>query len=88
MCTGRIRCWWFEVLSPSTRSTDLTLKRALYEAHGVSSYWILDPSAPALIVLELEGGRCVERTMVRGGDSWAAERPFPVTVVPAELVRA
>lgn len=72
------------MLSPSTRSTDLTLQRALYEAHGTASYWVLDPLVPALTVLELEQARYVERTVVRGGDSWAVERPFLVTVVPAE----
>ncbi len=75
-----------EVLSPSTRRTDLTLKRSLYEAYGVPSYWLLDLPAPALTVLELEDGRYAERAVVRGAESWTAERPFPVTLVPADLV--
>lgn len=39
-----------EVLSPSTRSVDLTKKHRLYEAHGVPEYWIVDPVAEALEV--------------------------------------
>lgn len=32
-----------EILSESTRKTDETVKRKLYERHGVSEYWIVDP---------------------------------------------
>jgi Uma2 family endonuclease len=32
-----------EVLSPSTRKRDLTLKRQLYDREGVREYWIIDP---------------------------------------------
>ncbi len=75
-----------EVASPSTRRTDLSLKRAVYEEYGVASYWLVDPDVPALTVLELEGGRYVERAAVRGDESWVADQPFPVTVTPAALV--
>ncbi len=32
-----------EILSPSTRRRDETLKRGLYEREGVAEYWIVDP---------------------------------------------
>ncbi|MBI3391658.1 MAG: Uma2 family endonuclease [Nitrospirae bacterium] len=32
-----------EILSETTRKTDTTLKRKLYERHGVLEYWIVDP---------------------------------------------
>lgn len=32
-----------EILSPSTRSRDLNLKRQLYEQNHVPEYWIVDP---------------------------------------------
>ena len=37
-----------EVLSPSTRLVDQTLKRAKYEEAGVQHYWIVDPTRPTL----------------------------------------
>ena len=76
-----------EVLSPSTRRYDLLLKRAAYEEHGVESYWLVDPKAPSLTVLELVDGRYVEVAHVTGDEVFEAERPFPVRVCPAELVR-
>ncbi|WP_020391237.1 Uma2 family endonuclease [Kribbella catacumbae] len=76
-----------EVLSPATRSKDLVLKRGLYEEAGVTSYWMFDPDAEVLTVLELEGGRYVERAVVKGDDAFDAELPFRVRIVPGELVR-
>lgn len=32
-----------EVVSPGTRRFDLTVKAALYAAHGVAEYWTIDP---------------------------------------------
>lgn len=32
-----------EVISPSSRATDLYLKRELYAEWGIASYWVLDP---------------------------------------------
>ena len=32
-----------EVLSPSTRKRDLTIKRQLFDREGVREYWIVDP---------------------------------------------
>lgn len=32
-----------EILSPSTRRVDLTLKRDLFERQGVREYWVVDP---------------------------------------------
>lgn len=76
-----------EVLSPATRSKDLVLKRNLYEEAGVRSYWIFDPEAEQLTVLELENGQYIERAAVKGDDAFEAELPFPVRIVPSELVR-
>lgn len=76
-----------EVLSASTRSKDLLLKRALYEEAGVVSYWIFDPAEQVLTVLELVEGKYVERGVVRGDESFDATLPSPVRVVPSLLVR-
>ena len=75
-----------EILSPSTRAKDLLKKRRLYEETGVGSYWIFEPEEAVLTVPELESGRCVEHTF-KDDEVVEAERPFPVRIVPAELVR-
>jgi Uma2 family endonuclease len=46
-----------EILSPSTRNTDLVHKAAMYAREGVPEYWIADPDAPALTVYALRDGR-------------------------------
>jgi Uma2 family endonuclease len=75
-----------EVLSPSTRAKDLILKRALYEDSGVSSYWVVDPDEPSLLVLELEDGTYVERARVAGADAAQVTGPFELSLAPAALV--
>ncbi|MDX3002922.1 Uma2 family endonuclease [Kribbella solani] len=75
-----------EVLSPATRSKDLLFKRGLYEEAGVQSYWIVDPDRVELTVLELVAGRYVQRAKVRGKDTFTADLPFTVQIVPADLI--
>jgi Uma2 family endonuclease len=75
-----------EVLSPSTRRTDLLLKRSRYAAAGIPSYWIVDPDSPSLLVLELKGEEYVEAQRAEGAQGVTVAAPFPATVVPAELV--
>ena len=76
------------MISRSTRSTDLVLKRALYEEMGVGSYWVLDPVVPSLRAWDLVDGRYIEVAEVCGAQPYLAERPFPVRVVSTELVPA
>jgi Uma2 family endonuclease len=66
-----------EVLSPSTRTIDLVLKRRVLEEAGVRSYWLVDPDEGVVTVLELAGGAYRE---VARGDDVTVERPFPVRV--------
>ncbi len=44
-----------EILSPGTRRRDLTVKRDLYARFGVREYWIADPAAGTVEVLERIG---------------------------------
>jgi Uma2 family endonuclease len=76
-----------EVLSPTTRATDLTLKRHVFEQAGVPSYWLFDPEVPALSVLELGDGVYRDVAHVQSAEPYDATAPFPVTIVPSELVR-
>ena len=43
-----------EVLSPSTRKKDMSLKLYKYMNAGVREYWIIDPDEKAVIVYDLE----------------------------------
>ncbi len=76
-----------EVLSPSTRAVDRTLKRLVFQDGGIPSYWLVDPFLPSLTVLELVDGAYVEVAVVTEDQSYDAATPFPVRVVPADLVR-
>jgi Uma2 family endonuclease len=77
-----------EVRSPSTALIDLNLKKAAYERFGVEAYWIVVPDldAPEVIAFELRDGRYQDAAHVVGDEVFAAEKPFPVEVIPARLV--
>lgn len=75
-----------EVLSPSTRRVDVTLKHSRYEAAGCPSYWVIDPDALSLTAWQLENGRYVEVAHVEGSDEYVAAEPYDVTVCPAALL--
>jgi Uma2 family endonuclease len=74
-----------EVLSPSTRNYDLGTKRLACEDLVVPAYWLIDPAKRELIVLRLVEGSYKE--VYRGGGSYQADSPFPVTVDVDALVR-
>jgi Uma2 family endonuclease len=76
-----------EVLSRSTQLHDRNTKKAHYERMGVPVYWLLDPTEPgALTVFELTGSGYEQVAHVVGDEEYGAQRPFPVTVVPARLL--
>jgi Uma2 family endonuclease len=77
-----------EVISPSSGLRDRSLKRAVYERMGVPVYWIVDPTRerPRLTALELEDVSYREVAAVTGSEVWNATRPFPVQVIPADLI--
>lgn len=75
-----------EVLSPSTRRIDLTLKRSRYEEAGSPSYWVVDPLVPELTAWELRDGRYVEVAHVRENGLVELDAPFPVSFDVADLM--
>lgn len=76
-----------EVLSPSTALNDLNTKKAAYERLGVPSYWVIDPDGPSMTVFGLDqSGRYAEEAKVAGDEPYEASSPFPVRVVPLELL--
>jgi Uma2 family endonuclease len=75
-----------EVLSPGSRVTDLATKRQVYEESGVGAYWLVDPLAATITVLERDdAGALVEVARAEGDQPLTLTLPFPVTVVPSAL---
>jgi len=75
-----------EVLSPSTALIDINTKKAAYERMGVQSYWIIAPAEARLTAFELDRGVYTQIADIKGEDVFDAELPFPVRIVPAELL--
>jgi len=76
-----------EVLSPSTAICDLNLKKAVYERLRTWSYWVIDPAGPELTVFELdEDGHYQQVAKAASDEVLEVERPFPVRIVPRELL--
>jgi Uma2 family endonuclease len=73
-----------EVLSPSTRRTDLGSKRLAYQDAGVPAYWILDPATAVLTVHHLDTGGTYQATIVTPPGSWA-DPDLGVTIDPGVL---
>ena len=74
-----------EIRSPSTAIIDLNRKKAAYERFGVPSYWIIDPdpAQPEVTVFELRDRRYV--TVAVTTAPLTVERPFLITITPAQL---
>ncbi len=75
-----------EVLSPSTRRKDLVYKRSKYEDCGITSYWVVDPEEPSIVVHDLFDGRYVETGRAAGSSELTVGLPFPLTITPSALV--
>jgi Uma2 family endonuclease len=76
-----------EVLSASTRTTDVVLKRTLYETHQIPSYWLLDPTNEELTILELTPTGYTCQAVLQAEETFHATTPFPVDLTPASLTR-
>ena len=74
-----------EVLSPSTRDTDLGSKRLAYADAGCPAYWIVDPAVPAVTALSLGPDGYAEVVSARGAQVLEATEPFAVAFCVAEL---
>ena len=74
-----------EVLSPSTRSRDLNLKRRRYAHFGVPEYWPIDPETRTIRALDLSGGEYLERGIYGIGDVLTTPL-IPGLVIPVAQV--
>lgn len=70
-----------EVASPGTAGYDRRTKQDAYARAGVREYWIADPYARTIEVLQLEGGAYVSAGVFGG------EATLPSRVLPELLVR-
>lgn len=63
-----------EILSPSTRRRDITIKKDIYEKYGVKEYWIINPKEEAIEVYLLHDGTYVLDNAYHNFDEedWAA----------------
>jgi Uma2 family endonuclease len=77
-----------EVLSPSTRRFDLMLKRSRLESAGCPNYWVVDPDEPSILAWALRDGSYVEVGRATENGALEVSEPFPVHIVPADLVSA
>ncbi|GAA5164263.1 Uma2 family endonuclease [Ornithinimicrobium tianjinense] len=76
-----------EILSPSSRRTDLVRKPEVLARFGVEHYWVVDPVNPAIRVFRLVDGTYVSGLVVSGKELFETEVPFPVSFRPADLAR-
>ena len=74
-----------EVLSPSTRRIDATVKKDRYESAGCASYWTVDPAAPSVTLWTLDGDRYGPPASYVGEDPCVVTSPFEVTLTPRQL---
>jgi Uma2 family endonuclease len=76
-----------EVLSPTTRVTDVVTKRELYGQHGVPAYWLVDPDRQELTILHLTPTGYICQAVLQGEEIFHTTIPFPLTLSPAQLTR-
>ncbi|MFL6121046.1 Uma2 family endonuclease [Actinophytocola sp.] len=76
-----------EVFSPSSVLNDLNYKKAAYQRLGVPNYWVIDPVDPTLTAFELDDAGVYRKAAeVKGSDVFETQRPFPVRIIPADLL--
>ncbi|MFL1376063.1 MULTISPECIES: Uma2 family endonuclease [unclassified Nocardiopsis] len=73
-----------EVVSPDSVLRDNHTKRIEYAAFGVPAYWVINPLADkvGLVELRLEGGQYREVVQAHGEDVFATDFPFALSLVP------
>ncbi|MCK0112863.1 Uma2 family endonuclease [Ornithinimicrobium sp. F0845] len=76
-----------EILSPSSRRTDLVRKPEVLGRFGVEHYWVVDPLHPAIRVFRLVGETYESDQVVQGDGLFETDAPFPVSFRPADLAR-
>lgn len=76
-----------EVRSPATAWLDEGRKRRVYEEAGVAHYWLADPGAPSITVLNLVDGSYRQTAYAHGDKAVLLNQPFPVELVASQLAK-
>lgn len=63
------------------------LKLSKYQDEAVPDYWIVDPEEPSIVAYRYRGRRYVRIAEAVGDQPLELDSPFPVTIIPADLVR-
>lgn len=69
-----------EIHSPATRVLDLTEKRFVYAEATIPAYWVIDPDASTLTILELAGNTYEEIAVIDVQGSHDVTVPVAMTV--------
>jgi Uma2 family endonuclease len=76
-----------EVVSPGSGGDDQVMKRYRYGKAGIPHYWIVDQKQRTLTVLRHDGAEGYDEVaVVRPGETWQTEEPFPLRLDPADFV--
>lgn len=77
-----------EIVSPESVFRDNHTKRQEYAAFGIPSYWIINPLADKIGLLELRlfDGQYQVVTQVYGEEIFETDLPFPIKLVPHWLL--
>jgi Uma2 family endonuclease len=74
-----------EILSPSSRRTDVIMKSALYTRFGVQHYWIVDPDIDRIEVYRLADRAYQLVTSAQAPAELMVEEPGPLRLPLAEI---
>ena len=69
-----------EIHSPATKALDLTEKRFVYAQAHIPAYWLIDPDAMTLTILELAADQYVERAVLQRDSELEVSLPFSMTI--------
>jgi Uma2 family endonuclease len=75
-----------EILSPTTRHRDQTVKLDLYERRQISEYWIVDPEARSVTIYRLAGSRYTQPAVFSKDDARLSTPLLPGLELPLHRV--
>ena len=74
-----------EIISPYSRTIDRRRKMALYAAHDVTWYWIVDPDARTIEAFRLDGGAYLLEAKLEGAEPRALPPFSDLLLDPAAI---